>query len=282
MNRNLVLILFACSLASSSLGQSAQPQTKSSAPSQSNSQLRQMEANAKFLQDRFAKARDEYEDQRHLIQHLQNTLDKEGISAVSYPKIMSHLEMERIRLTIELAGHEASLLSMTKLVEESHKQKSDDQALRDQAEQQLEELLQTQTKIFQSVEQLYKTGEGSLVETLTARKALLEAEMRLMQFRMQPNPVSQTSQTNKSSTLIEASVEKARLRAQLSLIEKLLADLRKQRSLVQEIQQRERQLPSLFDAIASTEKSYGEAKLELEFLERKTSESKTKTTEESR
>ncbi len=153
-----------------------------------------------------------------------------GVSNESFADIMRSLQLQRVELSIDLAGLDARRKSLQAIAETSPAA-TVQAAIQTKLQQQVEILKQS----LEFAKTRYENGNGPESEMYAAQRNLLTAEIRLLEFQQVE------SSDAGSIELRDVALERAEKRARLEKVDEILGQLAIARGQIEEVVKLDRQ-----------------------------------------
>ncbi len=168
------------------------------------------------------------------IQKMGEFLQAEGVSEAAYPEILTQLQVQRINLSIELAGLDAKSKHLQAMLSKPPGETQDATLVK--RRQMLEELLSLEQRELKGLQELEKAGAVSSRQVSELRKRVMGVEVQLLELESPSS--NRTPETIwAGDVLAKVAMDRIEVAAKLAKIDELLVPQQRVRSMLSEIEQ---------------------------------------------
>lgn len=168
------------------------------------------------------------------IQKMSEILQEEGFSEAAYPEILTQLQVQRINLSIELAGLDAKSKHLQAMLGKPPGETQDATLVK--RRQMLEEILGLEQKELKGLQDLAKAGVATFSQVSELRKRVLQVEVQLLELES-PSSIRTPETIWANDVLAKVAMDRIEVAAKLAKIDELLVPQQRVRSMLSEIEQ---------------------------------------------
>lgn len=168
------------------------------------------------------------------IQKMGEFLQAEGVSEAAYPEILTQLQVQRINLSIELAGLDAKSKHLQAMLSKPPGETQDATLVK--RRQMLEEILSLEQRELKGLQELEKAGAVSSRQVSELRKRVMGVEVQLLELES-PSSTRTPETIWAGDVLAKVAMDRIEVAAKLAKIDELLVPQQRVRSMLSEIEQ---------------------------------------------